>query len=247
VVLVGKATDYSGFGGAAFSSGILGVGDEDAQKGAVQVPDPFLKSVIIRATDAVFAELRRQDLEVGFKDLGAGGLSCASSEMGDAAGTGVEVSLDAVHVAMQELPPHVIACAETQERLLWVVPPSFTPTLMAIYNEQFDLPGAAEGAQACVVGHTRADDRYVLTAGCQNRLRCTDCCRVSGHPLRAGWERPNGAVDCGAASAAGPVRRRHPARAGAARRRLQVVDLQPLRSGSAGQHRLASRRGRTPA
>jgi len=167
VVLVGKATDYSGFGGAAFSSGILGVGDEDAQKGAVQVPDPFLKSVIIRATDAVFAELRRQDLEVGFKDLGAGGLSCASSEMGDAAGTGVEVSLDAVHVAMQELPPHVIACAETQERLLWVVPPSFTPTLMAIYNEQFDLPGAAEGAQACVVGHTRADDRYVLTAGGQ--------------------------------------------------------------------------------
>lgn len=163
VVLVGKATDYSGFGGAAFSSGILGVGDEDAQKGAVQVPDPFLKSVVIRATEAVFGEIRRQGLEVGFKDLGAGGLSCASSEIGDAAGIGVEIALDAVHVAMQELPAHVIACAETQERLLWVVPSAFTPALLAIYNEQYDLPGAAEGAQARVVGRTRADDRYVLT------------------------------------------------------------------------------------
>ncbi|MGI8913583.1 MAG: phosphoribosylformylglycinamidine synthase subunit PurL [Chloroflexota bacterium] len=165
VVLVGKATDYSGFGGAAFSSGILGDGDEEAQKGAVQVPDPFLKSVIIRGTEAVFAEVRRQQLEVGFKDLGAGGICCTSSEMGDAAGIGVEVALDAVHVALLELPPQVIACAETQERMLWVVPPAFTPTLLAIYNEQFDLPGAAEAAQARVVGRTRADDRYVLTAG----------------------------------------------------------------------------------
>ncbi|HEV7216146.1 MAG TPA: AIR synthase-related protein, partial [Chloroflexota bacterium] len=164
-VLIGKATDYSGFGGAAFSSGNLGLGDEDAQKGAVQVPDPFLKSVVIRATEAVFGEIRRQGLEVGFKDLGAGGLSCASSEIGDAAGIGVEIALDAVRVAMPELPAHVIACAETQERLLWVVPPTFTPTLLAIYNEQYDLPGAAEGAQASIVGRTRADDRYVLTAG----------------------------------------------------------------------------------
>lgn len=167
IVLVGKATDYSGFGGAAFSSGLLGADDAEAQKGAVQVPDPFLKSVIIRATETVFAELRRRDLTVGFKDLGAGGLCCTSSEMGDAAGIGVEVALDAVHVAMQELPPEVIACAETQERMLWVVPPAFTPTLLDVYNRQFDLPGAAEGACACVVGHTRADDRYVLTMGGQ--------------------------------------------------------------------------------
>ena len=77
VVLVGKATDYSGFGGAAFSSGVLAAEDAEGQKGAVQVPDPFLKSVLIRATEAVFAELRRRGLEVGFKDLGAGGIACA--------------------------------------------------------------------------------------------------------------------------------------------------------------------------
>ncbi len=168
VVLIGKATDYSGFGGAAFSSGVLVADDVDSQKGAVQVPDPFLKSVLIRATEAVFAELRRLKLEVGFKDLGAGGIACASSEMGGDVSVGVEIFLDRVHVSLPELSPHVIACAETQERLLWIVPPSFTPALLRTYNEDFDLPNAAEGAQARVIGRTRDDDRYVLSAGGQD-------------------------------------------------------------------------------
>ena len=47
IVLVGKATDRSGFGGASFSSLTLDDADAEANKGAVQVPDPFLKNVII--------------------------------------------------------------------------------------------------------------------------------------------------------------------------------------------------------
>lgn len=165
VVLVGKATDSSGFGGAAFSSGVLSPEDVEAQKGAVQVPDPFLKSLILRATEAAFAAVREQGVTVGFKDLGAGGISCASSEMGADAGIGVEVDLDRVPVSLPDLPPHVIACAETQERLLWITPPTFTPTLLRLYNSTFDLPAAAEGAQARVIGSTREDDRYVLRDG----------------------------------------------------------------------------------
>ena len=46
-VLIGKPTDESGFGGAAFASGELGEGD---QRGAVQLPDPFLKRVLNVAT-----------------------------------------------------------------------------------------------------------------------------------------------------------------------------------------------------
>ncbi len=163
IVLVGKATDSSGFGGAAFSSGVLATEKDESSKGAVQVPDPFLKSVLIRATEAVFAEIQQRNLSVGFKDLGAGGIACASSELGDAAGIGVEIWLDHVPLALPNLPPHIIACAETQERLMWVVPPDFTPILLAIYNEQFALGEIAHGAGAFVIGRTRTDDRYLLT------------------------------------------------------------------------------------
>ena len=55
--------------------------DEDSNKGAVQVPDPFLKSVIMRASYRVFSFLHAQGLTVGFKDLGAGGIMGCSAEI----------------------------------------------------------------------------------------------------------------------------------------------------------------------
>lgn len=165
VVLVGKATDNSGFGGAAFSSGVLDDAAMEENRGAVQVPDPFLKAMLIRATEAVFEEVRRTGTPVGFKDLGAGGIMCASSELGDSGGVGIDVDLTRVHVAMPELPPHVIACAETQERMCWIVPPSFTPRLLAIYNEEFELGTVAEGAAATLIGTTTTDGRFVMRFG----------------------------------------------------------------------------------
>jgi phosphoribosylformylglycinamidine synthase len=59
----------------------------------------------------------------------------------------------------------VIAVGETQERLTWVVPPSFTPELLAIYNEEFSLPLVARGAQAAVIGTVTAEKTYVLRSG----------------------------------------------------------------------------------
>ena len=137
IVLVGKATDRSGFGGASFSSLTLDDADAEANKGAVQVPDPFLKNVIMRASYRVFAELRRLGIEAGYKDLGAGGFAGCSAELCAAGGVGAEVELDRVPVSQRDLPPAVIAIGETQERLCWIVPPSFTPLLLAIYNDEF--------------------------------------------------------------------------------------------------------------
>src|SRR3989339_1542774 len=62
VVIVGKATDNSGFGGASFASLILDEEEEEYNKGAVQVPDPFLKNVLFRATEAVFKEARKKEI-----------------------------------------------------------------------------------------------------------------------------------------------------------------------------------------
>jgi phosphoribosylformylglycinamidine synthase len=161
IVLVGKATDRSGFGGASFSSVTLDDADAEANKGAVQVPDPFLKNVIMRASYRVFAELRRLDIEAGFKDLGAGGFAGCSAELCAAGGVGAEVELDRVPVSQHDLPPAVIAIGETQERLCWIVPPSFTPLLLAIYNDEFSLPRISRGAAAAIVGKVVPGSRYV--------------------------------------------------------------------------------------
>jgi phosphoribosylformylglycinamidine synthase II len=165
IVLVGKATDRSGFGGASFSSLTLDEEDAEANKGAVQVPDPFLKNVIMRASYRVFAELRKDGIVAGFKDLGAGGLAGCSAELVSAGGMGAEIDLDKAPVGQPNLPPSVIAIGETQERLCWIVPPAFTPRLLAIYNDEFSLPKIARGACAAVIGTVTDTDRYVARFG----------------------------------------------------------------------------------
>lgn len=163
VIVVGKATDNSGFGGAAFASLILDEGEEQTNKGAVQVPDPFLKNVVIRATEKVFKELREKNIVAGFKDMGAGGIMCATSELGSSGGYGMDLDINKIHVSMKNLPPYVIACGETQERFTWIVPPDFTPRLLQIYNEEFDLPNVAKGARASAIGKVTKEKQYRLT------------------------------------------------------------------------------------
>ncbi|HEY7981603.1 MAG TPA: phosphoribosylformylglycinamidine synthase subunit PurL [Candidatus Eremiobacteraceae bacterium] len=164
LVLVGKATDGSGFGGAAFASLVLDAGEAQANKSAVQVPDPFLKNVIMRATAAVIDAVFETGVAVGFKDLGAGGIMGSSSELCGAGGFGARIDIEAIPQAVPGLPPFVVACAETQERMLWAVPRSFTPTVLSIYNERFTLPEVASGARATVIGRVTEDKRYVVHA-----------------------------------------------------------------------------------
>ena len=149
-VLVGKPTDESGFGGAAFASGELGEGD---QRGAVQLPDPFLKRVLHVANAEMFRRVRERGLSVGFKDLGAGGVACATSELAAAGGRGASIQLEAVHRVARPLPPEVLLCAETQERYCWVVPESFADEACDLYNREFALAQVYAGAAARVIGH----------------------------------------------------------------------------------------------
>lgn len=161
IIVVGKATDNSGFGGAAFASVILDENEEDSNKGAVQVPDPFLKNMLIRATYSVFEEARKENIELGFKDMGAGGIMCATSELVEA-GYGADINLDKVNTSMS-LPSFIIACSETQERFTWISPPEFTQKILNIYNEDFELPRISEGAKAVVVGKVTKNQDYALS------------------------------------------------------------------------------------
>ncbi len=171
IVLVGKATDRSGFGGAAFSSLVLDEADAEANKGAVQVPDPFLKSVLMRASYRVFDEVKARGLTVGFKDLGAGGIMGCTAELAATGGFGAIVDLDACPTAHDGLPAAVIAVGETQERLAWVVPPGFTPDLLGIYNVEYSLPSIARGACAAAIGKVTAEQEYVLRRAGEDVMR----------------------------------------------------------------------------
>ena len=162
IIIVGKATDNSGFGGAAFASLILDEKDRGSNRGAVQVPDPFLKNVIIRATYAVFDEARKREIKLGFKDMGAGGIMCSTSELCSDSGFGADIDLSKVNVSMNNLPPYIISCSETQERFTWVCPGEFTKTLLKIYNEDFELPQISLGAGAFVIGKVTNSPDYIL-------------------------------------------------------------------------------------
>lgn len=163
-ILVGKPTDNSGFGGASFASASLSEEKQEANKGAVQEPNAFLQRHLLKANYALFHFLQEKKLldRVGFKDLGAGGIACASVELAEAQGYGAEIMLENVPVGMQGLHPAVILCSETQERFMWVVPPDLVDIFLDHYNVRFALPEVSQGAFACVIGKIRSDGLYVV-------------------------------------------------------------------------------------
>ena len=164
LIIIGKPTDNSGFGGVTFASEILDEAKDSESRGAVQVHDPFLKNVLLmrKANEAVRELAREKGAAIGFKDLGGGGFACGSSEIADAGGCGVCIDLDLVPQAFADLLPEEIAIAETQERYVLTCPKWFTPDVLRIYNEEWDLPGIYEGAAAAVVGTITTERRYVV-------------------------------------------------------------------------------------
>lgn len=162
VILIGKPTDSSGLGGVTFASEALREEDEETNRGAVQIPDPFLKNVLFKANDDLFKLVRESGIEIGFKDLGGGGFTCATSEMGSSGGFGMEINLDDMHKAA-DFPAEVLSIAETQERFLIISPLELREKILKIYNEDWDLPNVYEGARASVVGKINTGDRFTVS------------------------------------------------------------------------------------
>ncbi len=164
LILVGKPTDNSGFGGASFASLELQEEKKEQNRGAVQEPNAFLERHLLKSTYALFDKLKKDGLidRVGFKDLGAGGVACASVELAETAGYGAEVWLDRVHTGMDGLHPSVYLCSETQERFMWVSPPELTEMIIKHYNKTFDLSGVSSGAKASIIGKIQNNKQYIV-------------------------------------------------------------------------------------
>ena len=166
LILIGKPTDNSGFGGASFASLELEEEKKQQNRGAVQEPNAFLERHILKSTYELFKYFQKHNMvnQVGFKDLGAGGVACASIELADAAGMGAEIWADEIHTSMPNLPSHITLCSETQERFMWVCSPKVTPSILDHYNKKFDLPNVSLLAKAKVVGKIIKDPHYTVYA-----------------------------------------------------------------------------------
>jgi phosphoribosylformylglycinamidine synthase II len=116
VYLIGGATGRDGIHGATFASRTLAT-DADADRSAVQIPDPFMKKLIIEAT----LETSEAGILRGCKDLGGGGLATGLSEIADKGGTGLEIHLDQIPIREPDMSPIEVMISESQERMLFVV------------------------------------------------------------------------------------------------------------------------------
>ncbi len=159
LILVGKATDNSGFSFIEFSEK-----EKEQNQGTVQESNAPLEKHLLKANYALFDILREKNLisKVGFKALGGGGIACASLGLVEAGGYGAVINLDAVSTKIENLHPSVILCSAAPARFMWVVPPDITPLVLKHYNEIFDLSAVLEKAQAVVIGKITVDPKYTV-------------------------------------------------------------------------------------
>ena len=136
VVLYGSATGRDGIGGASVLASATFTDDDPSKRPSVQVGDPFAEKLLIEAS----LELIERGLVEGLQDLGAGGITCATSETADRAGTGIVVDLDAIPRREPGLEPFEVMISESQERMCAAVLPERWAAVREVC-ERWGLPG----------------------------------------------------------------------------------------------------------
>ncbi|WP_129841246.1 phosphoribosylformylglycinamidine synthase subunit PurL [Streptomyces sp. RFCAC02] len=128
VILYGARTGGDGIGGASILASESFDDAKPSKRPAVQVGDPFQEKLLIECTLEVFAE----GLVTGIQDLGAAGLSCATSELASNGSGGMRVDLDTVPLRDSSLTPEEILMSESQERMCAVVAPEHVDRFLEI-------------------------------------------------------------------------------------------------------------------
>jgi len=117
VILAGNRTGRDGIHGASLLASREFDEKAEEMRPAVQVADPFVEKLLIEAC----LELAQTDYLVGLNDLGAAGLTSASSEMASRAGTGLDIDISRVPRREPGMTPYEVMLSESQERMLVVV------------------------------------------------------------------------------------------------------------------------------
>ncbi|MBN8424749.1 phosphoribosylformylglycinamidine synthase subunit PurL [Microbacterium sp. 2216-1] len=150
VVLFGARTGGDGIGGASILASDSFDDGGPTKRPAVQVGDPFAEKVLIECC----LELYRDELVEAIQDLGAAGISCATSELAANGNSGMHVSLDNVLLRDPTLTAEEILMSESQERMMAIVAPEKLDAFLAVVNK-WDV-------ETSVLGEVTGDGRLVI-------------------------------------------------------------------------------------
>ncbi|WP_423183241.1 phosphoribosylformylglycinamidine synthase subunit PurL [Arthrobacter sp. NyZ413] len=131
VVLFGARTGGDGIGGASVLASESFDDTKPSKRPAVQVGDPFAEKVLIECC----LELFKGSLVEGIQDLGAAGISCATSELASNGDGGMQVELTSVLLRDPTLTPGEILMSESQERMMAVVTPENVAAFEAVMDK----------------------------------------------------------------------------------------------------------------
>jgi phosphoribosylformylglycinamidine synthase len=140
VYLVGSDTGRDGIAGASLLASFELGGGEDAKRPSVQVGNPFLEKLLLEAT----LELVEADAIEAVQDLGAAGLTCATSEVAAKSGVGMRVDVAAVPRRATGMTPYEVMLSESQERMLVVARPGRERDVERIFS-RWELHGTRIG------------------------------------------------------------------------------------------------------
>lgn len=150
VVLFGARTGGDGIGGASILASDSFDSTGPTKRPAVQVGDPFAEKVLIECC----LELYRDELVEAIQDLGAAGISCATSELAANGNSGMKVSLDNVLLRDPSLTAEEILMSESQERMMAIVAPEKLDAFLAVV-EKWDV-------ETSVLGEVTGDGRLII-------------------------------------------------------------------------------------
>jgi len=158
-VLFGSATGRDGIGGASvLASASFSEGSAEMRP-SVQIGDPFAGKLLIEAT----LELVERGLVEGMQDLGAAGLTCATSEVAARGGTGIRIDLAAVPLREQDMQPFETMISESQERMLAICSRDRVPDVIEVVTRW--------GLRGNLIGEITADGDLVVVDGTDELAR----------------------------------------------------------------------------
>jgi phosphoribosylformylglycinamidine synthase II len=151
VVLFGARTGGDGIGGASILASDTFTEGGPTKRPAVQVGDPFAEKLLIE----MCMELFRDGLVEGIQDLGAAGISCATSELAANGDGGMRIELDDVLLRDPTLTAEEILMSESQERMMAIVRPDRLDAFLAVADRW--------NVEASVIGEVTDGDRLVIS------------------------------------------------------------------------------------
>ncbi|MGP9694081.1 phosphoribosylformylglycinamidine synthase subunit PurL [Brachybacterium sp. AOP25-B2-12] len=150
IVLFGARTGGDGIGGASILASETFDEGGPVKRPSVQVGDPFMEKVLIECCLDLYAA----GVVEGIQDLGAAGISCATSELASNGGSGMHVHLEEVLLRDPTLTAGEILMSESQERMMAVVRPERLEEFLAITG-RWDV-------ETAVIGEVTGDGRLTI-------------------------------------------------------------------------------------